>query len=199
LYERRPALKMPRPRSINSRPRPSGNPTALEVGVLTASTCCRHPPAERQRRLRERRFGLIHEDKMPAVLAGEVSDQAPVRGHRAGPLIDPQAIERLRELDPGGRHGVLPRVLKAYETSLARHLVDIGSARDAADMDRMLRAVHTLKSSSAAVGAMGFSQRCADIEHGVRAGKTMPDAAQVDALVEEGQAVLAAVGAMLAP
>lgn len=141
----------------------------------------------------------MHKDKSSGIVAGEPLHQASMPGGgAAGPVIDPQAIERLRELDPGGQQGVLLRVLRAYESSLARHLVDIGSARDAADLDRLARAVHTLKSSSAAVGAMAFSQRCADIEHIARAGKTMPDAAEVEALIAEGQAVLAAIGAMLA-
>lgn len=134
------------------------------------------------------------------VAAGRLPPGALPDGGAAEPVIDPQAIERLRDLDPGGQQGVLQRVLRAYESSLARHLADIGQAgHTAADLDRLLRAVHTLKSSSAAVGAMAFSQRCADIEHIVRAEKCMPDAAEVEALLLEGRGVLAAVGAMLAP
>ena len=148
----------------------------------------------------------MHNNQSAGIVADEPCLKAPMAPMRGGggagggdePVIDPQAIERLRELDPDGRQGVLLRVLRAYENSLARHLADMGSARDAADFDRLLRAVHTLKSSSAAVGAMGFSQRCADIELIVRAGKTMPDAADVQALIREGERVLTAVGAMLA-
>jgi hypothetical protein len=117
----------------------------------------------------------------------------------AGPVIDPQAIERLRELDPSGQQGVLRRVLQAYETSLTRHLADIASARGDDDLDRLSRSVHTLKSSSAAIGAMGFSQRCADVEHQARSERRHPEAAELDALIHEGRRVLAAVGAMLAP
>lgn len=115
------------------------------------------------------------------------------------PLIDPQAIERLRELDPSGQQGVLERVLRAYQTSLARHLTDIAGASASADGDRLARAAHTLKSSSAAIGALAFSQRCADVEHAVRQERRIPEAAQLEALVNEGQQVLAAVGAMLSP
>jgi HPt (histidine-containing phosphotransfer) domain-containing protein len=60
-----------------------------------------------------------------------------------------------------------------------------------------MRAVHTLKSSSAAVGAMAFSQRCADIEQAARDARAMPDATEIQALLGQGQVVLAAVGAML--
>ena len=114
------------------------------------------------------------------------------------PVIDPQAIERLRELDPSGQQGVLRRVLQAYETSLGRHLGEIGQALAAGDADRLSRSAHTLKSSSAAIGAMGFSQRCADLEHHLRSEPHLPPAAELQALIDEGRRVLAAVGAMLA-
>jgi HPt (histidine-containing phosphotransfer) domain-containing protein len=65
------------------------------------------------------------------------------------------------------------------------------------DLDRMARAAHTLKSSSAAVGALAFSQMCADIEHVLRSLKVMPPTPQVEALIHEGARVQAAVGAML--
>lgn len=113
------------------------------------------------------------------------------------PVIDPQAIERLRELDPTGQQGVLQRVLQAYETSLTRHLADIATVAGVADLDRLARSVHTLKSSSAAVGALAFSQHCADVEHQARSERRLPEAGELDALIHEGRQVLAAVGAML--
>ena len=39
--------------------------------------------------------------------------------------LDAAALARLRELDPEGRHGVLPRVLGAFEASLARMLAQL--------------------------------------------------------------------------
>lgn len=131
--------------------------------------------------------------RLPAYAGGSPIPDA------AGPVIDPQAIDRLRELDPTGQQGVLRRVLQAYETSLSRHLADIAAARNDGDLDRLSRSVHTLKSSSAAIGAMGFSQRCADVEHQARSERRHPEPAELDALIDEGRLVLAAVGAMLAP
>jgi HPt (histidine-containing phosphotransfer) domain-containing protein len=115
----------------------------------------------------------------------------------AAPLIDPQSIERLRQLDPSGQQGVLDRVLRAYEASLGRHLDDVALSLSTGDLDRMARAAHTLKSSSAAVGALTFAQLCADIEHVLRSLKVMPPAPQVEALIHEGARVKVAVGAML--
>ncbi len=122
----------------------------------------------------------------------------PVQRAAAPPLIDPEAIERLRELDPTGQQGVLRRVLQAYESSLGRHLGDIEQAMAAGDAERLSRSAHTLKSSSAAIGAMSFSQRCADLEHHLRSQPQLPPAADVQALIDEGRQVLTAVGAMLA-
>lgn len=118
----------------------------------------------------------------------------PTDGHQ---VIDPSAIARLRELDPAGTQGVVQRVLQAYHGSLVRLLGDIATAVAAGDENRLVHAVHTLKSSSAAVGAMDFSNRCADAEHCLRNERQMPDAAAVEALIHEGRRVLAAVGAML--
>lgn len=111
------------------------------------------------------------------------------------PVLDPDAIERLRQLDPGGSQGMLERVLRAYESSLTRQLAEIEGARDA--QDRLLRAAHTLKSSSAAVGALEFSRLCAEVEHQLRQDRIMPTPARLEALIHEGRRVLAAVGAML--
>jgi histidine phosphotransfer protein HptB len=115
------------------------------------------------------------------------------------PLIDPEAVERLRQLDPSGQHGVLDRVLRAYEASLRRHLSEMASEAVVSDPERVARAMHTLKSSSAAIGAGSFAQRCADIEQAVRSSKSLPPSEQVEAMIHEGRLVLAAVGTMLAP
>jgi len=140
----------------------------------------------------------MHDDEMPMAGAHGVGARAfGVGGPMSGPVIDPEAIARLRELDPGGGQGVLQRVLRAYEASLTRHLGDIAGAGADGDLDRLMRAVHTLKSSSAAVGAMAFSQRCADIEQAAREARAMPDATEIQDLLRQGQGVLAAVGAML--
>lgn len=131
---------------------------------------------------------------------GDVGDGAGVGAAGSAalpPLIDPEAIERLRQLDPGGQQGVLRRVLQAYETSLTRHLADVTEAAAQGDSDRLARSAHTLKSSSAAVGAMGFAQHCADAEQAVRQRQAMPDAALVEAMIHEGRRVLRAVGDML--
>lgn len=115
----------------------------------------------------------------------------------AAVVLDPDAIERLRQLDPSGTQGMVERVLRAYLGSLQSHLDQIDAAPD--DQQLLVRTAHTLKSSSAAVGAMDFSRRCAEVEHQIRQQQTLPSPSQLQALIQEGRRVLAAVEAMLAP
>jgi HPt (histidine-containing phosphotransfer) domain-containing protein len=113
------------------------------------------------------------------------------------PGLDPAALERLRELDPDGRHGVIRRVLLAYEGSLARMLLqfrsELGQGRAAA----VAQLAHTLKSSSASVGALALSQQCADVErrHRVDHAEGLDDDLRL--LITESELALLAVRAML--
>jgi len=111
--------------------------------------------------------------------------------------LDEQALARLRELDPDGRHGVVGRVLRAFESSLVRQLAQLIEARDRGDFAAIGALAHTLKSSSASVGAPALSALCADIERAVRAGETVDLGPQVENLLSEGEAALEAVRAML--
>lgn len=114
--------------------------------------------------------------------------------------LDAAALARLHELDPDGRHGVVMRVMKAFETSLTRMLVQLAAQLvepGHGDPAVVAGVAHTLKSSAASVGAMSLARACAEIEQGVRSG-TMTDLdPQVRRLVGECQAALAAVTAML--
>ena len=113
--------------------------------------------------------------------------------------FDPVALERLRELDPDGRHGVLHRVLTAFETSLARMLVQLAAEREGGDAGVVAAAAHMLKSSSASVGAMVLSQACADVERRLRTGEAGSLDSDVDRLLRAGESALATVRAMLRP
>lgn len=112
-------------------------------------------------------------------------------------LLDTAAVDRLHELDPQGSQGLVPRVLRAYEGALVRHLEELGSARDGVAWERVSRIAHTLKSSSASIGALGLSRRCAEVEGVLRAGPPPQPWPALDELIGEARQVLAAVRAML--
>jgi len=125
-------------------------------------------------------------------------DFSPVQPVRATQL-DAGALARLRELDPDGRHGVLNRVLGAFETSLARMLVQLAAERDDGTAGVVAGVAHTLKSSSASVGALELARACADVEQRLREGAPGDLGVDVARLLACGESALAAVRAMLRP
>lgn len=114
-------------------------------------------------------------------------------------VLDETALSRLRELDPDGRHGVLRRVLGAFETSLSRMLAQLAAERDNGNPAVVASVAHTLKSSSASVGALELAQVCAEVEHRLRENLPGDLAVDLARLTAAGQAALAAVEAMLRP
>jgi HPt (histidine-containing phosphotransfer) domain-containing protein len=114
--------------------------------------------------------------------------------------LDATALGRLRELDPDGRNGVVRRVLGAFETSLVRQLAQL--AQLAAEVDGGRAAVvggiaHTLKSSSASVGALRLTAACDEVERRARESGGAAQRHDVERLLAEGEAALAAVRAIL--
>jgi HPt (histidine-containing phosphotransfer) domain-containing protein len=114
-------------------------------------------------------------------------------------LLDPEAIRRLRELDPSGGNKLLERVVAAFSSSLDRLLPDLAHARegDVIDLGVVRHVSHTLKSSSASLGAMALAARCADIETQARDGRSEGLSEQLDAMLHDIQQVRTALAALL--
>lgn len=106
-------------------------------------------------------------------------------------VLDAQALERLRELDPTGANGLVTRVLKAFEGSLQRLLQQLQDARRQGDHAALRHVAHTLKSSSASVGAIELSRLCADIERRIRQDETEDLDPLLDGMVAESGRLLA--------
>jgi HPt (histidine-containing phosphotransfer) domain-containing protein len=109
------------------------------------------------------------------------------------PVLDEEALQRLRELDPSGQNHLLERVLRAFEGSLLRLAPQLREARVRNDMQAMRHVAHTLKSSSASVGALRLSRLCAEIEAAVRQEATASLPALLDAVDQEFNVVLQAL------
>lgn len=114
-------------------------------------------------------------------------------------LLDAVAVRRLRELDPRGESRLLERLVAAFSNSLDRLLPDLERARqnDTLDLTTVRHVSHTLKSSSASLGAMALSVRCAHIESMARDGQTEGLPEQLDALLADIQHVRTALAALL--
>jgi HPt (histidine-containing phosphotransfer) domain-containing protein len=113
------------------------------------------------------------------------------------PVLDPAALARLTELDPKGENHLLERVLQAFRTSVARLRPQADAARLSGDQAGLRLVAHTLKSSSASIGAMHLSQLCARIETTIRTASGDDLDAQLDALGTALDDVLVAIDQLL--
>ncbi|MFT3956582.1 MAG: Hpt domain-containing protein [Piscinibacter sp.] len=121
----------------------------------------------------------------------------PAGGTPARAVLDAQALDRLRELDPKGENHLLERVLQAFETSVARLGPQLEASRRSGDRAGIRHVAHTLKSSSASIGAMALSQQCATVEAMIRQDSTDDLDGPLCALSAELDAVLQALRSML--
>ncbi len=90
----------------------------------------------------------------------------PARAH-----VESGALGHLRVLEAEGAPGLVDRVVDAYLESSGKLLGTLRSALEAHDVKALARAAHTLKSSSAQVGALLLSGLCKDLEALARAGR----------------------------
>jgi len=112
-----------------------------------------------------------------------------IEGTATKPVLDAACMAELRALDPDGKAQLVKRVLATYQASLAKLVGQLQLARAEGAWDQVSRVAHTLKSSSASIGALALSGLCADIERLLRAG----DSASALPLLEKFQAEVARV------
>ncbi len=110
-------------------------------------------------------------------------------------VLDDGALARLRELDPSGASRLMERVLKAFLSSTDRLRIQADAARATDDRPALRLVAHTLKSSSASIGATRLAAVCAQIE------ATLRDASGADlsSLLAEFDAALASTLAAIGP
>ena len=122
-------------------------------------------------------FKPLRHAEVQAMLTKHLRLQAPLaeadgvgsgRAPTGDDVLDPVALARLRELDPKGENQLLERVLKAFQTSAARLMPQLQTARTASDRTTVRLVAHTLKSSSASIGAITLSQLCNELEATIR-------------------------------
>lgn len=94
---------------------------------------------------------------------------APTAGPEAG--LDPVALEALRALDPDGALGLLARLAELFEAALPAQVEGLVGAAAAGDLGTLRHHAHTLKSSSASLGARGLAEACAALEQQAREGR----------------------------
>jgi HPt (histidine-containing phosphotransfer) domain-containing protein len=112
-------------------------------------------------------------------------------------VLDPAALARLTELDPTGSNRLLERVLQAFQTSAARLWPQAEAARLSGDRATLRLVAHTLKSSSASIGAMHLSQLCTQVETTIRLDAPDDLGAMLDAMGAALHTTLQAIAQLL--
>ena len=112
-------------------------------------------------------------------------------------VLDAGALERLRELDPNNENRLMERVVNAFETSVGRLMPQLQDALLANELAGIRHVSHTLKSSSASIGAVKLSKMCSEIESMARQNQSDGMTERVVLLQAEVEIVRVALQRML--
>ena len=88
---------------------------------------------------------------------------------------------------------------RAFETSIGRMLPQLEEAVKLQDQASIVHVAHTLKSSSASIGALKLSQTCAEIETMIRRQSGEDLTSRIQEVPVEAERVLAALRRLLEP
>lgn len=99
--------------------------------------------------------------------------------------IDPETIQGLRELGGDDEPELLAELIQIFLEDAPQRMKDITEGLAHGDLTRVERGAHTLKSSSANIGALGLSDLCGKIVACARGSQTkaLPDLCDASARV----------------
>ena len=103
--------------------------------------------------------------------------------------LDASAFDELRKLKMGGATDIVEKVIRMYLTNAPSLLEKMQGAVAAGDADVLRDAAHTLKSSSASVGATDLSAMCQQLEALGREGRVSEAMSVVGSAEAEFEAV----------
>jgi HPt (histidine-containing phosphotransfer) domain-containing protein len=81
------------------------------------------------------------------------------------PVIDPQAIENLRALNPGDNDEFLREIAGIFLEDTPQRIAELDQSLKAGDVPKFTRAAHSIKGSSANLGAMTLRSVAEKLEH----------------------------------
>lgn len=80
-------------------------------------------------------------------------------------VIDPQAIENLRSLNPGDNDEFLREIAAIFLEDTPLRIAELTQSLAAGDVAKFTRAAHSIKGSSANLGAMALRAVAEKLEH----------------------------------
>ena len=83
-------------------------------------------------------------------------------------VIDSAALDELKSLSEATGRDILGKSVRFFLTQTPEYVSNLRNAADRSDLETLHTLAHSLKSSSANLGALGFSQACAALEASAR-------------------------------
>ena len=111
----------------------------------------------------------------PAPLAASPPAAAATGERRASLVFDASVVSSLPMVADGSNPGFADRVLDMFSRNTRQMLDEIDTASRQGDLATLQRAAHTLKSSSATVGALALAEQSKQLEMLLRSGKQPAD------------------------
>ncbi len=118
----------------------------------------------------------------PAVFAAMVSDNLPM-------VLDVTVLENIRRMERNGSPGLMARLADLYQRNTTTLLEQLRGAAKLGEREGLRTVAHTLKSSSANVGATRMQGLCKELEMMARAGP-VPDAMAYVVAIEQEFAMI---------
>jgi len=120
------------------------------------------------------------------------------RGVQSGrEVLDSTALEAIRSLQSDSAPRLLAQVIQIYLDSTPALIEQLRTAIRNSDHDAIRAAAHSLKSSSANLGANTFANLCRSVEMAARDGSMGPDVPAINEVEHEYAAVRHALEAEL--
>jgi HPt (histidine-containing phosphotransfer) domain-containing protein len=109
------------------------------------------------------------------------------------PAIDWSRLNELQRMEAEGMPGLAVRLVRTYLENSRRLLVELQAAMDAGNAEGVRRAAHSVKSTSANVGANILSQIGRTLEMAAQTPEWRADQEDVNRIVEEHGRVVQAL------
>jgi HPt (histidine-containing phosphotransfer) domain-containing protein len=113
-------------------------------------------------------------------------------------IIDPQAIENLRALNPGDNDEFLREIIGIFLEDTPQRLDELEQSRGTGDVTRFARAAHSIKGSSSNLGAVALRAAAENLEHHARSDGLDGIAVHTAAVRTEFERAQAALKALVA-
>jgi HPt (histidine-containing phosphotransfer) domain-containing protein len=108
----------------------------------------------------------------PAARQAQAAEPAAPQAAGAAEVLDRQVLGQLGALRTNGKPDLLARTINLYLVESPKLMQKLKQAAAANDAPEIVRSAHSLKSSSANVGATALSRYCGDIEASARRADT---------------------------